>query len=233
MTEKNFYAKQLELKSEIIEEIANLMQNKLRHDFKAKVYTHYIEGEVATTEVCESIEETGDGLSFHMDNGYISFVNDECKIKSYDAESLINIYDTLKKELKDETLDEMKKIISENGGNIRPSEKTMTYINLGTRVILGKVNNISVVSDSIIVNVSIPDQDVDCDESNFDIEDLRNLLYFVKKATEKTWSIKAEAVYSRTFDVKAESWEKACEIVKEALDKEPLCEDDSNGVQFF
>jgi hypothetical protein len=239
MTEKIFYTKQQELKSEIIEEIANLMQNKLSHTFNEKVYVHYIEGEVATTEVCESIEvkvgETSDQLLFNMFDFTTGFVMDETAILKYDVDSLINIYHHLKKDLIDEHLDEITSIVKDNGGKISTFvERGMIYITIGTCTFLANVNNLSLDSDEcLVVNVSIPGKNMDLKWDELDLEEMKSLLYIVKKATEKTWSVKAEAIYSRTFDVKAESWEKACEIVKDMLDKEPFCEDDTNGVQLF
>ena len=238
MTEKIFYTKKNDLKDEIIEEIANLMQNKLSHTFNEKVYVHYIEGEVATTEVCESIEvkveETSDQLLFNMFDFTTGFVIDETKILQYDVDSLINIYHHLKKDLIDENLDEITSIVKDNGGKISTFvERGMIYITIGTCTFLANVNNLSLDSDEcLVVNVSIPGKNMDLKWDELDLEEIKSLLCIVKKATEKTWSVKAEAVYSRTFDIKANTWEEACKIANDMLEKEPFCKDECYGVQF-
>ena len=48
----------------------------------------------------------------------------------------------------------------------------------------------------------------------------------------KTFTIKAEAVFSRTIEVKADTYEQAVEIAKNVLRKEHFNEDDNNGTQF-
>jgi hypothetical protein len=48
----------------------------------------------------------------------------------------------------------------------------------------------------------------------------------------KTFTIKAEAVFSRTIEVKADSYEEAVEIAKKILRKDNFNEDDNNGTQF-
>ena len=238
MTEKIFHAKQSDLKKEIIDEIANLMQNKLSHTFNEKVYVHYIEGEVATTELCESIEvkveETSDQLLFNMLGFATDYVINETGILKYDMDSLINIYHHLKKDLIDEHLDEITSIVKGNGGKINTfSEKDGIYVTIGTCTLLANVNSLSLDSDGCLVgNVSIHNENVDLKWDELDLYEIKSLLYVARKATEKTWNVRVEAVYSRTFDIKAESWEKACEIAKDMLKKEPLCEDDSNGLEF-
>lgn len=49
----------------------------------------------------------------------------------------------------------------------------------------------------------------------------------------KTFTIKAEAVFSRTIEVKADTYEQAVEIAKNVLRKEYFNENDNNGTQFI
>lgn len=49
----------------------------------------------------------------------------------------------------------------------------------------------------------------------------------------KTFTIKAEAVFSRTIEVKADTYEKAVELAKNVLRRDHFNEDDNNGTQFF
>lgn len=68
--------------------------------------------------------------------------------------------------------------------------------------------------------------------SNLDYNELVKLLSYIKEETEETFNVTATNVLSRTFEVKAGSWEDAVKKVKAMLEKEPLGNDDGCGIQF-
>ena len=49
----------------------------------------------------------------------------------------------------------------------------------------------------------------------------------------KMMTVKISEVRSRTIEVEADDFNEAKKMAKEILEKEPLCDDDSNGIQFF
>jgi hypothetical protein len=56
---------------------------------------------------------------------------------------------------------------------------------------------------------------------------------FDDEVEKKTFTIKAEAVFSRTIEVKADTYEKAVELAKNVLRKDNFNDNDNNGTQFF
>ena len=62
MERKDYAEKFLAVKNEILEEIRKILGNDQKHEFKETFYIHYVEGEVATTEICNAIEIDKEGM---------------------------------------------------------------------------------------------------------------------------------------------------------------------------
>ena len=56
MERKDYADKFRDIKNEILNEIRELVPRASAHHFNEKFYVHYIEGEVATTEICSAVE---------------------------------------------------------------------------------------------------------------------------------------------------------------------------------
>ena len=100
MEKKEILEKEHDIKMEIIREIRKVLPNGV-HEFKDKFYIHYVEGEVATTEVCKAVEvcaEEGQMVKIHTLIGKDTDITDGEAVLCYDISSLADILDNLKKE---------------------------------------------------------------------------------------------------------------------------------------
>ena len=52
MERKDYAEKFMEIKNEILKDIRKMLPFDSAHHFAEKFYVHYVEGEVATTEIC-------------------------------------------------------------------------------------------------------------------------------------------------------------------------------------
>lgn len=234
-----------ELKSEVLDDIREIMEKEKYHKFQEPVYIHYIEYEVATTEKCVLLEYSdGDGKFLFETNHSsapvaITTSDFEDRLMQYDFSSLLAIYETLVAELRTEKIRYIQELLQEHNGKIkfaRVDGKKPLYLTEGSAIILTNVLNVHILDEggiAVYVEKSSKVVGKDVLVSNLDLEEINRLLEYVKDATEKTFNVTATNVLSRTFEVKAASWEEAAEKVKAMLDKEPLNEDDGMGMEFY
>lgn len=229
-----------DLKHEVLGDIREIMEKEKYHKFQEPVYIHYIEYEVATTEKCVLLEYSDDDEKFFFETEHTQIfeirTNDsEDSLMQYDFDSLLNLYKTLIAELRTEKIDEIKKIMLESGGDITISGNKYIQLNEGNgEVVRSRVKSVYYTCGYEIVKTekSPKVRDKDVFLSNLDYNELVKLLSYIKEETEKTYNVTASDVLSRTFEVKAGSWEDAVKKVKAMLDKEPLGNDDGCGIQF-
>ena len=106
METKNYRELAKEMKADIIKEVTALLERDTRHKFSDPFYIHYVEGEVATTEVCHAIEKWSDGtIALCVSKDPNTSRNDEEVMTSlnqlfcYDINSFVDILENLKKDL--------------------------------------------------------------------------------------------------------------------------------------
>lgn len=118
MERKDYAEKFRDIKDEILDEIRGILGNGEKHYFKETFFVHYVEGEVATTEVCSALEISEKGMVvFHV----INSVRDAEKIEAhgvyaYDPESFLDILDHLKKEVREKKLNHLRDIVKRHNG---------------------------------------------------------------------------------------------------------------------
>jgi hypothetical protein len=242
----NAYQRSIEdMKHEILSDIREIMEKEKYHKFQEPVYIHYIEYEVATTEKCVLLEYSdGDGKFLFQTNHLSASVDIttsdfEDKLMRYDFDSLVAIYSTLIAELRTEKIQYIREIVQEHGNKIEFAGidgKKPIYLAEGEAIVLTNVTNVRIADAGYLAIRTEKSSKVVGKEvwvCDLDLEEINRLLKYVKDATEKTFNVTASNVLSRTFEVKAASWEEAVEKAKAMLDKEPLNEDDGMGVEFY
>lgn len=121
MERKDYELQISEVKNEILQEIKDILGNRHRHDFREKFYVHYIEGEVATTEIFRAVEITEIGMvtfvTFSELSGIEGKTNGEV-VFQFDPGSFIDILDNLKREIREEKLTRLRNIIKDAGGKV-------------------------------------------------------------------------------------------------------------------
>lgn len=236
------YEKSIEnLKHEVLGDIREIMAKEKFHRFQEPVYIHYIEYEVATTEKCDMLEYSDGDEKFLFETKHsstpiaITTIDFEDTLMRYDFDSILNLYATLIAELRTEKIRYIKELLQEHNGKIEFAGMKPIYSTDGTAIIKTNAVNVHISCEGCVaVHTEKSPKMVGKDEfvSNLDLEEINRLLEYVKDATQKTFDVTASNVLSRTFEVKAGSWEEAVEKVKAMLEKEPLNEDDGLGIQF-
>lgn len=234
-----------DMKLELLSDIREIMEKEKYHKFQEPVYIHYIEYEVATTEKCVLLEYSDGDRKFFFETSHssapvdITTSDNEDRLMQYDFNSLLAIYETLIAELRTKKINAIRKLLQEHGNKVEfagiDGEKPV-YLTEGSAIILTNIANVRISSTGLLVMRTEKSSKVvgkDTLVSDLDLDEINRLLSYVKDATEKEFRVTASNILSRTFEVKAASWEEACDKVKALLEKEPLNEDDGYGVEFL
>lgn len=242
----NAYQRAIEdMKHEILSDIREIMEKEKYHKFQEPVYIHYIEYEVATTEKCVLLEYSDGDEKFLFETSHSSTSVDittsdfEDRLMQYDFDSLVAVYSTLIAELRTEKIQQIREIVQKHDNKIEFAGidgKKPLYLTEGSAIILTNVANVRIADAGYLTIRTEKSSKVVGKDSlviDLDLDEINRLLEYVKDATEKTFNVTASNVLSRTFAVKAASWEEAVEKVKAMLDKEPLNEDDGMGMEFY
>ena len=241
MERKDYAEKFRDIKDEILDEIRGILGNGKKHYFKETFFVHYVEGEVATTEVCSALEISEKGMVvFHV----INSVQDAEKIEAhgvyaYDPESFLDILDHLKKELYEKKLLRLRNIVKKHNG-------TMTFDGffefVSKKADEGKAN----LCDNFLYGLELTKEgklevithrndggqeyEYHTDCIRIIDDDLDRLVDYVQHLCRKKFSIYVHGSYGRVFDdIEAETYEEALAIARKMWDKEPLNKEDSDG----
>lgn len=237
MERKDYAEKFRDIKDEILDEIRGILGNGEKHYFKETFFVHYVEGEVATTEVCSALEISEKGMVvFHVINSVLDAEKIEAHgVYAYDPESFLDILDHLQKEVREKKLDIIRELLKNNGGSIDVKENF--------EFICADEGDKNTLSHSLLKGVSLDNDKIrvktiwkedssqyDYDEDCIINEELDNVITCLKSQTNQKFVIRVSGSYSRTFDIEASSYEEALEFAKtEWKEDAPLCPDDSNG----
>lgn len=224
------------LKCEILKEIRKVLPDGT-HYFVQPFYIHYVEGEVATTEICKAVEVAADECQMvkihHQSEGYgendIDITDGE-EIMNYEPNSFADILGNLKKEIRGKKLSVLRNLIEKNGGRMQ-FDGGFTFI--GTQEMAN--GDVSYFDDTRLFGMEIKDGKLSIDdmwdgdsyqndEDYIDFDELDRIIEYVRNQSKQSYKIKLIA--SRTFEVMADSYEQAKELAKAELEKEPLCNAD-------
>ncbi len=238
--ESNDYAKRiLDIKNEILGEIRRLIPKDGAHRFSDKFYVHYVEGEVATTEVCSAVEVRSSGMVVFIVNTLKDFAKEEViegeTIYRYEPESFLDILDHLQKEVRENKLDIIRELLKNNGGSIDVKENfEFLCADEGDKNSLSHsfLKGVEIDGEKILVK-TIWEEDgerYDYHEDCITNEELDNVITCLKSQMKQKFVIRVSGSYSRTFDIEASSYEEALNFAKTEWEEDaPLCPADSNG----
>ena len=125
MERKDYLERILNVKNDILSEIRDFLGCDKRHEFKDKFYIHFVDGEVATTEICSAVEVWFEGgvvlctapESFshkEITRGDEEVIEGET-VFNYEPESLLDVLENLKKEIREEKIESIRDFIKKNG----------------------------------------------------------------------------------------------------------------------
>lgn len=237
--ESNDYAKRiLDIKHEIVEEIRKLIPEDSAHRFSDKFYVHYIEGEVATTEVCSAVEVWHGGMVVFIVNHLVQFAKEEViegeAIYRYEPESFLDILDHLNKDIREKKLDIIRKLLKENGGSIDIKDKyEFLCADEGDKDTLSHsyLKGVEIDGEKILVKTIWKEdgEQYDYHEHCITNDELNGIIDCLRKNTYREFVVRVSGSFSRTFDINASSYEEAFALAKKQWEETPLYSGDSNG----
>lgn len=241
MERKDYAQKFLDIKNEIVEEIRKLVPEDSAHKFSDKFYVHYVEGEVATTEVCSAVEVWSGGMVVFIVNTLKDFAKEEViegdTIYRYEPESFLDILDHLKNDLREKKLDIIRTILKENGGSIDiKSEFEFLCADEGDKNTLSKslLKGLEIQGEKILVKTIWKEdhQQYDYHDHCMTDDELDNIIACLKSQCKKKFRIRAYETFSRIFEVEAFDYDDAVKIARQELESLPFEEGDSDGLCF-
>lgn len=241
--ESNDYAKRiLDIKNEIVEEIRKLVPEDNAHRFSDKFYVHYIEGEVATTEVCSAVEVWCGGMVVFIVNHLKEFAKEEViegeAIYRYEPESFLDILDHLKKEVREKKLQTLREIVDNNDHNVGFDGKFrftgIAHFEDGSTFEHEEcyLDKISIENGTLIFHNTEENSTHNNTEEFLSDDELDRIIEYVKLQVKPKFSIRAAETRSRTFEFYTGSYEEALALAKKELEANPLNEEDSDGLFF-
>ena len=239
MERKDYAEKFMEIKNEILKEIRKMLPFDSAHHFAEKFYVHYVEGEVATTEICSAVEVWSDGMVVFIvkpENADKEEVIEGETVFMYDPESFLDILDHLKKEVREKKLAHLRDIVKRHNGlsfdggfNINIDERD-TANNECAIVENCRLVGLRLTTDGKLGIVNLFEGETFTNEESALLdEDIDKLITYVECQTKRKFVIRVSGSFSRTFDIEAETYEEALAEAKKDWETNPLYYGDSNG----
>ena len=237
MERKDYAQKFQQVKNEILEEIRKLIPCNNVHKFKETFYIHYVNGKVATTEICKAVEVWSNGMVVFIVN---SVPNDaevvECEdVFQYDPGSFLDILGHLKKEVREKKLSVLRELVKKNGGKIN-FDGSFGFHSIvdgdhvaGEKSFLTCIELDNTYENRVYLDCNFYGEKVEEQEENIPLDELDSFIVYVKSQIKQKFVIRVSGSYSRTFDIEASSYEEALAEAKKDWEINPLCFDDSNG----
>ena len=239
MERQDYAEKFMEIKNEILKEIRKMLPFDSSHHFAEKFYVHYVEGEVATTEICSAVEVWSDGMVafiINSENSEKEEVIEGETVFMYDPESFLDILDHLKKEVREKKLAKLRDIVkrhnglSFDGGYIINIDERDTAHNECAIVENCRLVGLRLTTDGKLGIVNLFDGETFTNEESALLdEDIDKLITYVECQTKRKFVIRVSGSFSRTFDIEAETYEEALAEAKKDWENNPLYYGDSNG----
>lgn len=239
MERKDYAEKFMEIKNEILKEIRKMIPLENAHHFAEKFYVHYVEGEVATTEICSAVEVWSDGMVVFIvkpENADKEEVIEGETVFMYDPESFLDILDHLKKEVREKKLNHLRDIVkrhnglSFDGGFVINIDERDTAKNECAIVENCRLVGLRLTTDGKLGIVNLFDGETFTNEESALLdEDIDKLITYVECQTKQKFVVRVSGSYSRTFDIEASTYEEALAEAKKDWEINPLRYDDSNG----
>lgn len=237
MERKDYADKFRDIKNEILKEIRELVPRDSAHHFSEKFYVHYIEGEVATTEICSAVEHWSGGMIVFIVNRDTTAKDEVIEgetVFGYDSDSFLDILDHLKKDIREKKLSHLREIVKEHEGSVDFDGNFVFIINNNGDDYICQLTALRIAKDGKL------EVDDTCDgdkftnpEEELSDKDLDNLIAYVESKCNKTYEVTISELRSRKVEIQASTFDEAVEKAKKLLETEPLNNEDSNGIEFY
>ena len=239
MERQDYADKFRDIKNEILKEIRELVPRDSAHHFSENFYVHYIEGEVATTEICSAVEVWSDGMVVfivHRDTTAKDEVIEGETVFGYDSDSFLDILDYLKKDLREKKLQHLRDIVkrhnglSFDGGFIINIDERDTANNECAIVENCRLVGLRLTTDGKLGIVNLFDGETFTNEESALLdEDIDKLITYVECQTKRKFVVRVSGSFSRTFEVEANNFDEALAEAKKDWEVNPLIQEDVNG----
>ena len=232
MVRDDYKEKFNEIKTEILDEIRKLVPEGTTHVFENPFYIHYIDGEVATTEIINKVENDRGMIIIHSETcgGTVCEVGGE-EVYQYCQESFLEILEQLQEALREKQLTKLRGILGENGEITFPEEFKIVIRNDG-HFYDCSLKSLKIEDGKIVINDVFEGYDFTNDESELPSSEIQKILEYAEKHTKKTYDIKVSGSFTRYIEVEAYSYEEAIEKAKVQWKNDSLLYDDINGEDF-
>lgn len=237
MERKDYADKFRDIKNEILKEIRELVPRDSAHHFSEKFYVHYIEGEVATTEICSAVEHWSGGMIVFIVNRDTTAKDEVIEgetVFGYDSDSFLDILDHLKKDIREKKLSHLREIVKEHEGSVDFDENFVFIIHNNGDDYICQLTALRIAKDGKL------EVDVTCDgdkftnpEEELSDKDFDKLIAYVESKCNKTYEVTISELRSRKVEIQASTFDEAVEKAKKLLETEPLNNEDSNGIEFY
>ena len=238
MERKDYADKFRDIKNEILKEIRELVPRDSAHHFEEKFYVHYIQGEVATTEICSAVEVWSDGMVVFIvkpENADKEEVIEGETVFMYDPESFLDILDHLKKDIREKKLQHLRELVKRNGGKIN-FDGSFGFHSIvdgdhvaGEKSVLTCIEIDRVYENRVYLDCTFSGEIVEEQEENIPLDELDKLIAYVESKTKRKFVVRVSGSFSRTFEIEASSYEEALAEAKKDWEINPLYFGDSNG----
>ena len=193
--EKDYAKRVMEIKRDIFSEISDVLKcsdenDRVRFDFKDTFYIHYEDGPCAATDVCHAVEGFNSGsIVFYVSKDESAKGEDAEAINGtmvfcYTVNSLIDVLERLKKELREEKVSRLREIIRKNGDSIF-FLKTKKFWKQEDAHKIREVTltDVSLEGDRVCIGYLQDDFKFDSDTEICDLETLDMIANFAEKET--------------------------------------------------
>ena len=232
MERKDYAEKFMEIKNEILKEIRKMLPFDSSHHFAEKFYVHYVEGEVATTEICSAVEVWSDGMVVFIvkpENAEEEVIEGET-VFMYDPESFLDILDHLKKDIREKKLSHLREIVKKHEGSVDFDGTFDFIIHNGDDDYICQLTALRIAKDGRLEVDDICDGDKFTNpEEELSDKDLDKLIDYVESKTKRKFVVRVSGSFSRTFEIEANNFDEALAEAKKDWEINPLYFEDSNG----
>ncbi len=231
-----------DLKCDVLDEIRKVLPFGIHH-FVQPFFIHYVEGEVANTEVCIAIEVVKEDEQMvrvhYQSEGYGAEdidITDGQEIFNYEPNSFADILGNLKAEIRGKKLSVLRNLIEQNGGKMQ-FDGNFRYVGYDPKVCIDECENTLLMGFDIdnegklIVDNIWHGNEYNNTEDCLTDAELDRIIEYVRNQSVRKFEIKVFA--SRIFEVQAASYEDAVKLAKKMLSEEPLNEGDIDDWQEF
>lgn len=233
MERKGYADKFRDIKNEILKEIREFVPRDSAHHFAEKFYVHYIDGEVATTEICSAVEVWSDGMVVFIvkpENADKEEVIEGETVFGYDSDSFLDILDNLKKDIREKKLSHLREIVKQNGGRIEFDGNFTTRLPIDGEELSVGVDSLYFDEDDCFCIENHHHQCYYSDQcDNLLSDDLDKLIAYVESKTKRKFVVRVSGSFSRTFEIEANNFDEALAEAKKDWEVNPLIQEDVNG----